>query len=673
MNALPISVNPQPALPPCGVATAASGKAASGPGFAQVLADKQSATNTLVAHAPASQPDSNRKAPTPPETQSTSGNDSSSASAAGHDANPTATPSAAAHGTATSRKGALKEKAVVTASAIQSFATQPAAASAIPLNALVPVTLPSGLPDAAPASSNTANASGSAGPATASPSQAGVVPAVPPVAQVPQQTAIPLASPSANAGEPSADPAPDALPPLTALPAEMAGTQDAQAAANGGDSPVQAKPNPPAPTTLDATTPPPSPSPSGAAATLAAELNANLATHLAAPVDAPALANAANPSSTPVELLPPAEPGTQSDTGPGKAETPPRPGDKHDFLEALRGLTSGFRKGVQLVAHGAEAVAKDAADAAKPNNAPDDSGPATGSLHAVDPSTSLHTSVKTDAATPPAAQPAPPQPAANPNGATDAALAGNNSNAKDSANSDDDPGASSDSGANDLAPSVQAASNHTSLQPNQIDPGNPAGVMASHGAATMSAAAAREDGGAAKPANTNATDSSSAAPQDAEAPRLPALDSRAVNAAQLTGNDAHSEVRIAMQADQLGQVQLHATLNGQQVGAAITVEKKEAHAAMALELPSLQQALEEHHLRVNEVVLTQGALHSFSGNAGNPGNPGHSGNAPAGQGRGNAAMQYRQGPGNSAYRVAPPHVLESTAMFDNYGRLSVRV
>jgi flagellar hook-length control protein FliK len=94
------------------------------------------------------------------------------------------------------------------------------------------------------------------------------------------------------------------------------------------------------------------------------------------------------------------------------------------------------------------------------------------------------------------------------------------------------------------------------------------------------------------------------------------------------------------------------------------VDKKEAHAALAVELPALREALSEQNLRVEHVWLTQSSLHSTAGDAGN------------------AAADHRQrsaSPHNSAASdsgQAPPlfttaAAMESTVIFDDQGRLSV--
>jgi len=91
---------------------------------------------------------------------------------------------------------------------------------------------------------------------------------------------------------------------------------------------------------------------------------------------------------------------------------------------------------------------------------------------------------------------------------------------------------------------------------------------------------------------------------------------KGVSTAQLADAASHTEMRIAMQTDKLGNIELRAHLTGETVGAAITVEKRDAHSILAVELPALQQALSEKSLRVEQVALFQGTLdlnHSQSG------------------------------------------------------------
>jgi flagellar hook-length control protein FliK len=132
----------------------------------------------------------------------------------------------------------------------------------------------------------------------------------------------------------------------------------------------------------------------------------------------------------------------------------------------------------------------------------------------------------------------------------------------------------------------------------------------------------------------------------------------------MSGNSVQGEMHIAMQADRLGAVEVHARVSGEILGAAITVEKKEAHTAMAIELPSLQQALQERQLRVSSVVLMESATHSNTGDAGNT-----SGEQRRGQG--NTPWEYPQTETEAMFGAIPGPILEGAAIFDGNGRLSV--
>jgi len=147
-----------------------------------------------------------------------------------------------------------------------------------------------------------------------------------------------------------------------------------------------------------------------------------------------------------------------------------------------------------------------------------------------------------------------------------------------------------------------------------------------------------------------------------EKPDLDANTSRVISSAQLSGNNTHSEMHIAMQTDKLGAVELHAQVTGEQVGAAITVEKKEAHAALAVELPALQQALSEKNLSVAHVVLLQGALHSTADGAGD--------STPQQQ-RSQPGMTYGQQQEEAPLPPIFAAAQEPNGIFDDRGRLSV--
>jgi hypothetical protein len=140
-----------------------------------------------------------------------------------------------------------------------------------------------------------------------------------------------------------------------------------------------------------------------------------------------------------------------------------------------------------------------------------------------------------------------------------------------------------------------------------------------------------------------------------------------VSDAQLSQNSNHSEMRIAMQTDKLGAVELHARVSGDEIGAAITVEKRDAHAALAVELPALQQDLADKHFRVDQITLLHAPLHAATGDAG--------GQSQSQQGdrsahRAQVAQSFLRD--NIGAFVSFQAASETRGIFDSQGRLSVQ-
>jgi Flagellar hook-length control protein FliK len=167
-----------------------------------------------------------------------------------------------------------------------------------------------------------------------------------------------------------------------------------------------------------------------------------------------------------------------------------------------------------------------------------------------------------------------------------------------------------------------------------------------------------------------ATEPESSDPADAQQPSAPpqtsdAPSGRFVNDAQLMNAASQSEMHIAMQTNKLGAIEIHARVSGDEIGAAIIVDKRDAHAALAVELPALQQALSDKQLRVEQVVLTQGSLNSTAGGAG--GNAQH-------QQRGTATSPQTASFWNEARSLSTAawFVTEQTGVFNDQGRLSVQ-
>ena len=334
---------------------------------------------------------------------------------------------------------------------------------------------------------------------------------------------------------------------------------------------------------------------------------------------------------------------------------------KHNVAEFLHGIASAAAKSMEAAMQAGARLTKDAATALKSKSAGNDSSVVDPPNPVLGAKTESPIISKSEApAAPPAADP----------GNGNATNNGNNADgapeSSDAASAGSSAGTGSSTASNDHAENVGAEPAHGGIPTPQSYPLNPGiGPVTTTSAIPLSGG--KESGSAAKSPSGNNTDNGGASATDAEELRPQALESRVVNVAQLAGNGAHSEVRIAMQADQLGQVQLHATVSGQQVGASIIVERKEAHAAMAVELPSLQQALEERHLRVSEVVLTQNALHSTADDSSN------AGNAPAEQRRNHPGIHYQRAAGDTTSGYTPAESLANSRMFDDHGRLSVRV
>ena len=92
--------------------------------------------------------------------------------------------------------------------------------------------------------------------------------------------------------------------------------------------------------------------------------------------------------------------------------------------------------------------------------------------------------------------------------------------------------------------------------------------------------------------------------------------SRMVSSAKLLEAAGHSEMHVAMGTDKLGGIEVRARMVGDEIGAAITVEKREAHQILAVELPALQQELSDKQIRFQQVTLLHGTLSSTTGDGG---------------------------------------------------------
>jgi hypothetical protein len=132
---------------------------------------------------------------------------------------------------------------------------------------------------------------------------------------------------------------------------------------------------------------------------------------------------------------------------------------------------------------------------------------------------------------------------------------------------------------------------------------------------------------------------------------------------------ARSDVKIAMQGSDFGHIELHAKMAGEEVSATITVERHDAHAILAGDLPALHQALNDRQLRVSEILLLHNTL--SSGGASDDG--ANAQRDEQAQRQANAHASARSfGEGSLATGSAPSARTTVNGIFDSSGRLSVR-
>jgi len=163
------------------------------------------------------------------------------------------------------------------------------------------------------------------------------------------------------------------------------------------------------------------------------------------------------------------------------------------------------------------------------------------------------------------------------------------------------------------------------------------------------------------------------APESSNAPLpAPTLDppgvAHTVTDAQMAQSGGHSEMRIAMQSDNLGNIELRASVSGNSIGANITVEKRDAHTALAMELPALQQALSDKQLRVEQISLLHGSLPAAGGDTAAQHSPGQN------QGGQRPPQNFPSAPpsaGASGFYAATGFSADVGEIFDAQGRLSV--
>lgn len=86
-----------------------------------------------------------------------------------------------------------------------------------------------------------------------------------------------------------------------------------------------------------------------------------------------------------------------------------------------------------------------------------------------------------------------------------------------------------------------------------------------------------------------------------------------INNASLVQNQGKTEMRVAMQTDGLGALQLHAVVDNGRLGASIQVVSHEAHTLLSNDLPALQQVLTDQHLRIDHLAVVNSPMSNGAG------------------------------------------------------------
>jgi flagellar hook-length control protein FliK len=140
-----------------------------------------------------------------------------------------------------------------------------------------------------------------------------------------------------------------------------------------------------------------------------------------------------------------------------------------------------------------------------------------------------------------------------------------------------------------------------------------------------------------------------------------------VQSAQLVSEIGKSDVKIAMQGEQFGTVELHAKVTGDQISASITVEHHETHVLLSADLPALHQQLNERQLRVSEISLLHDSIASGSSSYdGPPAEPADTSSQQTTSASGN------DGEASSFVTITANSGAVESGIFDSKGRLSVR-
>jgi hypothetical protein len=125
-------------------------------------------------------------------------------------------------------------------------------------------------------------------------------------------------------------------------------------------------------------------------------------------------------------------------------------------------------------------------------------------------------------------------------------------------------------------------------------------------------------------------------------------------------------MKVSLEAERLGTVELQAKVTNDQIRAAIAVDRHDTHAVLASDLSALHQALNDRHLGTAHVTLFQGTLASNDA-FGNGTQAGRREASP----QPNAYARWAGGESSPAVIRGAESSL-SKNIFDSNGRLSVR-
>ncbi|HEV2418988.1 MAG TPA: flagellar hook-length control protein FliK [Terriglobia bacterium] len=195
--------------------------------------------------------------------------------------------------------------------------------------------------------------------------------------------------------------------------------------------------------------------------------------------------------------------------------------------------------------------------------------------------------------------------AVKPASASDGSKNGNGQDSQQGKQSNAQPGSAVNEGGISTAAAAanQAASNNFGAVLNQA--GQPGGTSGAQGSSAVTSSSATSAQAAQQPTVAEKVATAMQNPVNATG--------GVVSGASLVENQGKTEMRVALQTDTMGTLQLHAVLDGGRVGASISVVSHEAHTLLTNELPSLQQALTDQNVRLDHLTVINTPMASGGG------------------------------------------------------------